>query len=497
VINGHGWGHGIGMSQWGADGYAQHGWSYTQILTHYYSGTTIERRPSLTVRILLVDGQRRVALDSDSPWQAVDGKGTIVDLPAGKLIVPASLVVSGQTLVSPLTFKPGTTPVKVGKNPYRGNLLVVSNGKKLQVVSSLPLDQYVAGVVGSEMPSSWPASALEAQAVAARSYARAELENVVTARSFDLYSDTRSQVYGGILAEAPSVTRAVAATANQVVVYEGKVATTYFSSSSGGRTVSAAEATGTAVPYLLSVPDPYDTLSPNHDWGPVLIDAKKAARALGIGTPLIDLQTSPGPSGHIASVTALGSTTRQTLSGSAVRNDLGLRSTWFQVGWLTLAPPPAPVTFGATTVLAGVARGLSGVSVEARTPAAAWQAVATVTPDATGAFSVTLKPQATTEYRLATGNVRAALIKVPVVPLVSAALRAGLVQGTVRPAPAGSAVQVQRQEGKTWATVAAGTTDTSGAFLIQAQLTPGAYRVRCAPGQGLSPGLSQQLLVSS
>ena len=433
MITGHGWGHGIGMSQWGADGYAQHGWSYTRILAHYYRGTSVARALSPTVHVLLVDGRRRVALRSDSPWRVVDGLGTKLDLPAGKLVVPASLVVSGQTLISPLTFTPGSTPAQVGKKPYRGKLLVVSNGKTLQVVNALGLEAYVDGVVGSEVPSSWPPAALEAQAVAARSYALAELENVVTARSFDLYGDTRSQAYGGIDAESPPVTSAVDATSRQVVLYDGKVATTYFSSSSGGRTVSAAEATGKPVPYLVSVADPYDTLSPYHDWGPVLLDARKAAKALGVSGPLVDLQTTPGPSGHVATVTAVSPTAQLAIAGSTVRQDLGLRSSWFQVGWLTLAPPAEPVSFGAAASLSGVARGLTGVTLEAKTQATDWQTVAAVSPDATGAFSVALSPQATTQYRLATGNVRAALIKVPVVPVVSATLGAASVQGTVRP----------------------------------------------------------------
>jgi stage II sporulation protein D len=497
VITGHGWGHGIGMSQWGADGYAQHGWTYARILAHYYRGTTVARGPSPTVHVLLVERRRRVALRSDSPWRVVDGLGAKQDLPAGKLVVPVSLVVSGQTLTSALTFTRGSTGLQVGKTRYRGELLVVSNGKTLQVVNALGLEAYVNGVVGSEVPSTWPPAALEAQAVAARSYALAELENVVTARSFDLYGDTRSQAYGGIDAESPPVTSAVDATSRQVVLYDGKVATTYFSSSSGGRTVSAAEATGKPVPYLVSVSDPYDTYSPYHDWGPVLLDARKVARALGLPGQLIDLQTSPSPSGRVATVTAVGSTAQLTLGGSEVRQDLGLRSSWFQVGWLTLAPPVEPVSFGAVASLSGVARGLTGLTLEARTQSTVWQTVVAVSPDTTGAFSVVVRPQASTQYRLATGNVRAALIKVPVVPVVSATLGAGAVQGTVRPVTAAAEVQVQRQAGKAWTTVMAGTTDSAGTFLVQAKLAPGTYRVRCAPGHGLSPGVSSPLLVVS
>src|SRR5439155_26616842 len=212
---------------------------YRSILAHYYQGTTVGTHAAPAVRVLLAEGRSRVTLTSDSPWKVADADGTSVALPPGPLQLAADLVVSDQTLAPPLTFSPGATPLRVGKAAYRGKLLVVSNGKRLQVVNMLPLEAYVLGVVGREMPSNWPAAALEAQAVAARSYALAELENVVTARAFDLYSDTRSQVYGGIAAESVSVTAAVRATARQVVLYGGRVATTYFSSSSGGRTVSA------------------------------------------------------------------------------------------------------------------------------------------------------------------------------------------------------------------------------------------------------------------
>jgi stage II sporulation protein D len=395
-----------------------------------------------------------------------------------------------------LTFSPGATPLRVGAAAYHGKILVVSNGTKLQVVNALGLESYVLGVVGREMPSSWPAAALETQAVAARSYALAELENVVTARAYDVYNDDRSQVYGGIAAESPSVTAAVQATARQVVLYGGKVATTYFSSSSGGRTVSSGEAWGKPIPYLVSVTDPYDTLSPYHDWGPVLFDARKAAAALKVPGALESLALTPGPSGRPASVDAIGTKGDVKLTASAVRAALGLRSTWFTVGWLALTPPPVPLAYGGTTSLAGVARGVQGVSLESKASDGTWQTVSPVTPAADGSFTITIKPQATTQYRLAAGQIRAALLTVAVAPFVSASLVAGMVQGSMKPALSGAAVQVQRQNGVSWTTVATGTTDVSGAFAVSAALSPGAYRVRCAPGRGLSPGVSQPVLQS-
>jgi len=490
VVSGHGFGHGIGLSQWGANGYARHGWDYRRILAHYYPGTSLEARPAPTVHVLLADGRKRVTLRSDSPWKLTDATGASLELPPGPLAVGPGLAVSGRRLVSPVTFSPGATPLAFGKSSYRGTLQLVSNGKRLQVVNALPLESYVLGVVGGEVPSTWPAAALEAQAVAARSYALAELENVVTARAFDLYADTRSQVYLGIAAESPQVTAAVRATARQVVVYAGKVATTYFSSSSGGRTVSAEEAFGKPVPYLVSVPDPYDTLSPYHDWGPVLLDARKAAKALRVPGELLALEPQPGPSGHAVRVEAVGTRGTVELTGAAVRAALGLRSTWFTAGRLALQAPSQPLAYGASATLTGSVQGVAGVTLEGRAGKGAWTPVLAVSPGSDGSFAVAVNPTATTEYRLAAGAVHAGLVKVAVTPAVSASVGAGAVQGSVRPPLPGAAVQLQRQDGSGWTTVATGTTDVSGAFAVAAQLSPGSYRVRCAPGHGLSPGVS-------
>jgi SpoIID/LytB domain protein len=209
------------------------------------------------------------------------------------------------------------------------------------------------------------------------------------------------------------VTAAVQATAKQVVLSGGKVATTYFSSSSGGRTVSAQEAYGHAVPYLVSVDDPYDTLSPYHDWGPVLFDARKVGKLLHADGDLLDLQLTPGPSQHVETVTVVGSKGTTSVTGNTVRSALGLRSSWFSVGWLTLVKPIDQPAGGAVT-LTGSARGVPGpIALEAKTGTAAWAPVAAVTPGGNGAFSVVVHPAGKTSYRLAAGNIRAAVVTVP------------------------------------------------------------------------------------
>ena len=403
VLSGHGWGHGMGMSQWGAYGYALHGWSDTEILLHYYPGTTIGNDPPSTIRVLLGAARPRVRLGSQTAWRLVDRDGLTLPVAAGEITLGAALVFHGHELVSPVQVEPGTGPVEVGKVAYRGDLLVVSNGTSLQVINRVGMEQYLDGVVGAEMPSSWPAAALQAQAIAARSYALAQIEDVVSANPYDLYGDTRSQAYGGIAAETPAVSAAVAATAHQVVLYDGAVATTYYSASSGGETVSAAEALGKPLPYLVSVPDPYDTLSPFHDWGPVSIGATAAGKALGLAGPLLSLQTTSGPSLHVTTVTAAGAGGEVTLAGSAVEADLGLRSTWFDVAWLSLSAPLPPLLPGRAVLLNGTASGMPSVWLQAKTGSAPWQSLMQIAPAPDGSFSAQVSPQQTTRYRLLDG----------------------------------------------------------------------------------------------
>jgi stage II sporulation protein D len=448
------------------------------------------------VRVLLLDGVAGVELASASKWKVTDARGKKVALPAGKLALDPALAIGGKKkkkLVPPLTFAPGRTPLSVAGKGYRGGVVVDVAAGKLQVVNTLKLDEYVKGVAGLEMPPTWPAAALEAQAVAARTYALARLTTLGAGRTYDVYADTRSQAYGGVDAETPAVSNAVDATARRVLLYGGKVITAFYSSSSGGRTVSAAEAFGTPLPYLVSVADPYDTVSPNHDWGPMLFDARKVAKALKL-TGLIDLRAAVGDSGHVTIVTAVGPAGDVAATGTAMRAMLGLRSTDFTLGWLSLDTPP-PSIYGTLTELSGVARDVGPVTLEAQQADGSWRTVSAVKPDANGRFEVGVRPDATTQYRLAAGDVRAGLVSLTVASVVDASVKAGAVSGTVRPPLPGASVQLQRLRGASWATVATVTPDTSGAFAVPSAIGPGSYRVRWAPGRGLAPGVSRLLEV--
>jgi len=252
VITGAGDGHGVGLSQDGALGYAQHGYSYEAILSHYYTGTALGEAPAgAVVRVLM--------------------------------------------------------------------------GSKVQ---SIPLEHYVRGVVSAEVPSSWPLAALQAQAVASRTYA-------VTAHAggskFDVYADTRSQVYLGVAAETAATNAAVMSTAGQIVTYAGKPAITYFFASSGGATESIQNSfLGSAPePWLIGVADPYDS-GPAYDWTLSMSFSAAAAKLKGLvkgsfrGIEVLTRGVSP----RIVSGRVLGSRGTQPVSGPELAGRLGLQSTW-------------------------------------------------------------------------------------------------------------------------------------------------------------------------
>ena len=136
VVTGHGWGHGVGMSQYGAYGYAQHGFPYTKIVVHYFPGTTLGPAPVSKVRVLLASGQSALKLTSADDFTVKDAGGTAHDISAGtytltpKLKVKLANAASAKPLTGPLTFQPGPSPLQLGSRHYRGAIqLDVVDGK--------------------------------------------------------------------------------------------------------------------------------------------------------------------------------------------------------------------------------------------------------------------------------------------------------------------------------------------------------------------------------
>jgi stage II sporulation protein D len=355
TIRGAGFGHGVGMSQYGAMGWAEHGATYDQILGHYYTATALGTTdPNRAVRVLLQStstvrfaGATQAggkALSPGRTYLARSSGGAVALLGArgrklGTYAVP--LVVSGAADGLLLGGRAGNGR---SNGRYRGTFEVRPDPLGgVDVINSVALEDYVRGVVAWESPSGWPTEALKAQAVAARTY------GITTKRSgtFDQYPDTRSQMYGGMAAETPSTDAAVAATSGQVVTYNGQPVVTYFFSTSGGRTENIENtALGTTPePWLKSVADPYDSVSPRHTWKPMKLTLASArARLSGLvkgsfrGVRVVKRGRSP----RIILADVVGTRGRTRVSGATLRARLGLFDTWayFTTIGVRKAPPP-------------------------------------------------------------------------------------------------------------------------------------------------------------
>jgi stage II sporulation protein D len=501
VVSGRGWGHGVGMSQYGAYGQANAGRSYDEILAYYYTGTSIGRAGRKEVRILLAEGRPAVSVSSTVPFSVRDGSGLVHKLPAGALVLKPKLVirtVAGQRLrvPGPLILRPGKkAPLALDGRLYRGKLEVAAERGVLRVVNHAPLESYLQGVVANEMPHTWPLEALKAQAVAARTYA---LANLVKGKPYDLYSDVRSQVYAGVAGEQPRTTEAVVSTAGEVVLYDGRPATTYYFSTSGGKTASAADVFGFAVPYLVSKPDPWDEASPHHSWGPFLFGARTLQAKLGVESRVLDAVGAPTPSGRLRSFTL------QTVSGpvkmpaALLRTSLGLRSTWVTIGVLRLDQPSAPVVYGASARLTGIARALPAPALASSQSGATWTRVGPLKRETSGVASAVVKPERTLRYRIEVAGAASppALLRVaPRVLLVEPADLTAL-GGTVRPRLAGATAVIERRQGSSWRQVAEAKIDRSGAFRAQFAVSAGSYRARVPAINGFAEGTAPVLAVT-
>jgi stage II sporulation protein D len=497
---GHGWGHGIGMPQYGAHGFAQNGWTYERILAHYYQGTELGPAPTSTIRVLLASGRTALDIGSDAPFKVTDASGFTATLPAGGIRIGKALTLqlaNGPKVLSPpVRFLPGKRAIELGK-PYRGSIVVTVAGGKLQAVNRVNLEKYLYGVVPGEMPSTWHPEALKAQAVVARSYALASRK---AGGTFDVFADTRSQVYGGIETEKQTTNAAVNATRGKVVLYDGKVAWTFFSSSSGGRTAAIQDVWPDAepLPYLVSVDDPHDDISPYHNWGPVTFTAEQLSAKLGSRLPagLTELRLEKTPHGRVKSVTAVGAGGTKVISGWDMRILLGLRSTWFTIETLAVTPSARRIVFGQKVKLTGTVRGAEKVTLERRPAGGRWEPLEQLRLAKNGKFATAFKPSVTTSFRLRAGGVVGAPVRVAVAPKVTLTTQgAAALSGGITPARDGSEVRIQQKSGSSWQTVATVVAGEKGAFRAELALSPGAYRAWTPAARGLVAGTSPTITI--
>ena len=431
VVRGAGYGHGIGMSQYGALGFAKQGRGYRDILAHYYRGTQISAADTQTIRVLLQGPRREVtftgatraggsALDPDRTYVARPTLRGVELRHAGRALVgrfDSPLSVSG---VGDTVRLRGRAINGVSDGAYRGALeLHRTNFGGLYAVNAASLDDYVQGVVPGEVPAAWPDEALKAQAVAARSYA---LATDAGGPVFDQYPDTRSQVYRGLGAEQPRTNAAVRATAGEVVRFGGKVATTFFFSTSGGRTENVQNVFyGSAPrPYLVSVEDPFDGASPKHRWRIGLTQAQMQRRLAGLvkGRFRRIKVVRRGASPRVVDAQVVGTRGVTPVRGATLRAKLGLFDTWaYFASVRTRATRRAQVSrmidfLGPRAELSGsfTPAPARGVAVLERRSGAGWRRVGQAATSRAGRYRIGVAVPG--DYRLRAGVVAGPVVTV-------------------------------------------------------------------------------------
>ena len=381
-LSGRGYGHGRGMSQYGAYGAALSGLTRDEILEFYYPGTTRTTaigNPTVRVRLtalgtsstqvvtapklVVTDGTRTGSLYAKNAdgtlrtrWRVVaDGTGLTLQWLEKGIWRSTS---SWRAGTKPLSFS-DTSLGKVRvvmpdgtQRDYRRTVRSVRSGSGVMSLSVVPMDYYLQSVVPSEMPSSWASTALQVQAVAARTYAAYEMAHQPAGSAYDLCDSTSCQVYKGLAGytssgtlvphEAAASTAAVTATTGLGVFYDGAPAFTQFSSSNGGQTAAS------SLPYQVSKVDPYDNVPSGSSsrWTKSLSISSLQSKYPTVGTlRALRIDKRDGINawgGRISSVTVIGASGSKTVTGDSFRTTMGLRSTWWTI---TSAPATSAASF--------------------------------------------------------------------------------------------------------------------------------------------------------
>jgi len=375
-----GFGHGVGMSQFGARGFAEAGYGYVQILRHYYGSRGTDA--STAVSTVLPEPPRDVNLDRAANYDsggnsgftrqvwtlrpghvgsrlAVSAGGVTTTFPDGWSSFTASgsniifrapdgqtRTFTGTVRVWGATGAPRLTQVSEGTGQhshtfvrFRGELRLTASASRIKLINRVNMSEYLYGVVPREMPASWHSEALKAQAVAARSFSWTSVRS-------ELYTTTRDQVYGGhsrgenranaTAHEHSRSNSAVDATRGRVVTHESSthpndIARTFYMSTSGGHTENSENVWGSALPHLRGVPDPYEVNvgAARHGWLQQTFTATEVRnRLLSAGAsptltpnPLTGIEvTRRGVSGRPTEVVLRGGTpSSQTLNRSQVQ----------------------------------------------------------------------------------------------------------------------------------------------------------------------------------
>jgi len=498
VITGRGWGHGVGMSQWGAYGLARQGKTYQAILKHYYQETALDTSTG-TIPVLLVDQRSSARLGSSAPF-TVGGKTHAAGSPLVTRTSTGKIKVEGFTeaFTSPVTFKAGSAPLTLDGAAYRGRFVVAAVTGGIRVVNRVGLENYVAGVVTRESPSWWgdvgAQAALEAQAVAARSYARSG-----PGHCGGYYCpDTRDQVYGGVAGETQNGRDAVATTSRKVIVHNGSVARAFFYSSSGGVTASSADVWGGFVPYLRSVSDPADLNpdNPNRFWRLLRSPSTLRSQLDLAGTPN-DVVVARDGSDRVASMTFSRPGWSQVVAygDDELRARLGVKSTRFWLGVLRLNASRARVEWRQPVTLSAFVRRIANAELRRKRFDGAWADVQAVPA---GETTRVARPRITTWFRLGSPAVKGVTVRIDVAPkLRITTVQSGSLGGYMRPRLAGTRVTVRKLVDGTWVKKGGGLVHGDGSWTAALNVGPGSYRAYAAPGNGYVAGHSPNFAVGA
>jgi SpoIID/LytB domain protein len=536
---GRGWGHGIGMSQWGAFGYAKNGATCEEILKHYYTGIDLGTVPNKVIRVRLRGSLSAVKLTCASKYIASTSTGARLEIPGGVTAVVtwaggAYKVTAGalvKTFGAPVTFTPSAgllttvTPDDWGKTgKYRGVIRVVHGSAGFTMIDKLPLESYLAGVVPLEMSASWPAEALKAQACAARAYAQRSRK---PGEAFDVYCTTRDQAYGGVRAETKLSNAAVKACAGVVPTYKGAPIAAFYFSTSGGHTESVENVWETApIPYLKGVDDPYDTYSPLHLWpeNPIVhsdawfqgkLGAYSADSTTGVKGTLRSIYVlKRGTSPRVVKAALIGSKGVTFVSGATLRYLLSLRDTWVRFTSMSLTPGATTVTYavgtrfngriypalkdGATVTLNWTRGTESGTTTIATTRQT--QGLGSGYTAAYSAYTFIVRPKAQTTYFCSWNKARSPKVTLKLAPAVTVNASATTVKaggaltftGTTTPLLPGATVWLQTQASGTWSDAVSGVFTADGTWTCKWTAAAGvtAARLRVPATAGLVAGYS-------
>ena len=390
-FRGAGYGHGVGMSQFGAYGQALEGKSGAEIATYYYPGTEIATvDDSQIIRVNIADKVATIGFSIEAPQGAPlpmriysgdlapevsTGEEVFVEVPVGGEVIFSAL--SGTLITSildPITKQATTLPTSQswtlrwsGTAAYPGemNIIKMRQGSVIRrykygqvqikfvppvspaiqgsIIATTSLrihSEYLRGI--GEVPSSWPSAALEAQVITARSFALSKAKIYRKSCDCNLYSTVQDQNFVGYSKESEPVygqkwVEAVAATEPEpgkglAVTYNGKVITTFYASSTGGMTQDVAEVWGTAIPYLIPVPDPWSLdplVNPSFSSWTRQIKQADMAKAFGLPDVIRYEVTARTKAGGVKAIIAYSSTGKSAeLSGEKFRSRLQLPSTW-------------------------------------------------------------------------------------------------------------------------------------------------------------------------